>query len=231
VWSHRPTNPDLCLASPPLIDLFDVMNRSPQANAGEDQLVECTGTGEAVVTLDGSLSSDPDSDALTYSWTWAQGSASGPAPTVTLPFGLTCFTLTVRDPSGHIDVDTVSVTVQDTTAPTLTVVLSPTNLWPPNHTMVDIHATVEGVDLCDAAPELELVSIVSSEPDNGLGDGDTTGDIAGAELNTLDQSFRLRAERMGGGGGRVYTVTYRATDASGNHTETSALVTVHNPNN
>jgi len=52
------------------------------------------------------------------------------------------------------------------------------------------------------------------EPANGIGDGDTPSDIAGAAFGTDDRSFQLRAERQGGGAGRVCTITYSATDAS-----------------
>jgi hypothetical protein len=39
-------------------------------------------------------------------------------------------------------------------------------------------------------------------------------------------TFRLRAERAGGGSGRIYTITYRATHACGNTTRENATVTV-----
>jgi hypothetical protein len=61
--------------------------------------------------------------------------------------------------------------------------------------------------------------------DSTVVDGKTTGDIQ------VDQSGNvyLRAERSGTGSGRVYTITYTATDASGNSTTASATVTVpHN---
>ena len=74
-----------------------------------------------------------------------------------------------------------------------------------------------------------LTSITSSEPDNGLGDGDTVGDIQDASFGTADTAFKLRAERSGPGPGRIYTVTYTATDASANSTAAQAIVTVpHN---
>lgn len=66
--------------------------------------------------------------------------------------------------------------------------------------------------------------MTSSEPDNGPGDGNTTGDITGADLGTDDRSFQLRAERSGSGSGRTYTVVYKATDASGNVATASATV-------
>ena len=59
-----------------------------------------------------------------------------------------------------------------------------------------------------------------------MGDGDTPNDIQGAALGTDDRSFQLRAERSAKGTGRIYTVTYRATDASGNGKTASATVTV-----
>ena len=67
---------------------------------------------------------DPDADDLLYSWAWPTGSAFGEVSTPTLPLGTTCVTLTARDPSGHIDEDTVAITVEDTTGPELTVELT-----------------------------------------------------------------------------------------------------------
>jgi hypothetical protein len=96
--------------------------------------------------------------------------------------------------------------------------------------MVDIQATVEAQDLCGEVAELTLVSITSSDEDDGHGDGHTTDDIAGAEVGVLDTSFQLRAERAGMAGYRLYTVTYQATDDALNRREVSAQVWVMNPN-
>jgi hypothetical protein len=79
-----------------------------------------------------------------------------------------------------------------------------------------VQATVEAHDACGNPASVVLVSITSNEPDNGLGDGDTGYDIQDAEFDTLDLSFKLRAEREGLSSGRIYTVTYRATDDAGN---------------
>ncbi len=51
-------------------------------------------------------------------------------------------------------------------------------------------------------------------------------DIQGASFGTDDRQFLLRSERSGKGSGRVYTITYSATDASGNTTVGQATVTV-----
>jgi len=92
--------------------------------------------------------------------------------------------------------------------------------------MIDIAATVAVTDICDAHPTFVLTSIVSSEPDNGLGDGDTANDIQGATLGSPDVAFQLRSERAGGGPGRTYTAVYTGSDHSGNSSTASDTVFV-----
>jgi pimeloyl-ACP methyl ester carboxylesterase len=116
--------------------------------------------------------------------------------------------------------------VGDTTPPNLEVTLEPNVLWPPNHRLVEVQANISVTDDTDPQPEVTLVSIVSSEPDDGLGDGDTLNDIQEADFGVDDRVIYLRAERSGTGADRIYTVTYRATDDSGNQMETSETVIV-----
>lgn len=203
-------------------------NRPPVANAGATVTVECTGPGGTNVTLDGSASSDPEADALSYEWRNAASAVVGTTAvvTITVPLGSQSFTLKVSDGFGGVDSDTLTVNVVDTTAPTVTVTLTPDRLWPPDHRLVQVSATVAAGDACAGALPVVLDSITSSEPDNGLGDGDTSGDISGAALGTPDTTFALRAERSRSGPGRVYTVTYRATDPTGNAAIGSAAVRV-----
>ncbi len=128
--------------------------------------------------------------------------------------------------------DTVPLEILDVSAPTMTLSVSPTILWPPNHKFVDIAATISVTDNCDPNPSVTLVSITSNEPATGiLGNGDKGPDIQGASFGTDDRAFSLRAERATGGShtGRVYTIKYRVTDASGNFTE--ATITVRVPTN
>jgi hypothetical protein len=118
----------------------------------------------------------------------------------------------------------VGLNVCDSIAPTFEEVsVTPDVLWPANHKYVDVTATVVVSDNFDPNPVVELVSIVSNEPDDGLGDGDTADDIVIVD----DFHFQLRAERSGQGEGRIYTITYKVTDACGN--ETFAVVTVSVP--
>ncbi|KQC05572.1 MAG: hypothetical protein APR53_07290 [Methanoculleus sp. SDB] len=118
------------------------------------------------------------------------------------------------------------MTVVDTTPPVISVAVTPDILWPANHKMVEIQAIVTATDICDAAPVTTLVSITSNEPDDdiGIGDGDTTNDIQ--ITGGSDYAFKLRAERAGTGDGRIYTITYTATDFSGNSASASAIVSV-----
>jgi hypothetical protein len=112
----------------------------------------------------------------------------------------------------------VGLAVCDEIPPTFDEVsVTPEVLWPPNHKYVDVAATVVANDNFDPNPTVELVSLTSSEPDNGLGDGDSANDIVIVD----DFTFQLRAERSGGGDGRVYTITYAATDACGNSAQQS----------
>jgi hypothetical protein len=115
---------------------------------------------------------------------------------------------------------TGSIVAIDTAPPTLSVTLSPATLWPPNDKLTSITATITAKDDYDPEPEIKLESITSNE---SLADGD----IQDAQLQTDDRSFSLAAKRDGNNmAGRIYTVTYSATDASGNKATASATVTV-----
>jgi len=290
-----------------------VQNLPPIANAGSDQIVEQTSQQGALVTLNGTGSSDPNNDTLTYNWKWTNGSATGVSPTALFPPGNTTATLTVSDgllnatdtvlitvrdrtppfvnagpdltveqeshagtqvtlignvtdavstqfnftwsengiilgtkqnltytfnlgthivtlnatdQAGNTGNDNVTVKVVDTRPPQLNITLTATTLWPPNHDYVQVNATVTTSDICDPSPKITLVSITSNEPDNGLGDGNTINDI----IIVNNFTFNIRAERSGTGTGRNYTITYKATDASGNSAIATAKITVPHQN-
>jgi hypothetical protein len=102
-------------------------------------------------------------------------------------------------------------------------------LWPPNHqyeTVQVANLVASASDLCD--PSINLGSVViakvtSDEPENSGGDGNTLNDIV---IAANCKSVQLRSERIGGGNGRVYTITFKVTDASGNSSTATAKVTV-----
>jgi predicted extracellular nuclease len=117
----------------------------------------------------------------------------------------------------------VGLDVCDEIAPVFEEVsVTPDVLWPPNHQYVDVTATVVVSDNFDPNPMVELVSVESNEPDDGLGDGDTADDIVIVDTYHV----MLRAERSGTGEGRIYTITYKVTDACGNSAMYSVTVTV-----
>ncbi len=199
-----------------------ICNSAPVANAGADQQLEVESCLGAIVTLDGTKSTDPDGDSLSYRWTWSGGEADGPVATITLPLGIHEISLTVSDPGGLSSKDTAMVHVVDTTAPVLEVLTDRSILWPPNHKLVSVAVSTRVVDACVDSTEVKLLSVTSNEPDNGTGDGSTSGDIVISSPTTV----LLRAERSGNGDGRIYTISYQAADAAGNTTVSSAQVLV-----
>jgi len=79
-----------------------------------------------------------------------------------------------------------------------------------------------------AAGSVVIVSVSSDEPDDANADGSTINDIViGADCKSL----KVRAERKGDGNGRVYVVTFKVTDASGNVSTATAKITVPNSQN
>ncbi|XEC94553.1 GDSL-type esterase/lipase family protein [Paenibacillus tarimensis] len=136
------------------------------------------------------------------------------------------FTFEFMDRAGNAGTVIASVNNIDKTAPTLDIVLDKTTLFPVNHQLETVNASVYADDGMSQIDSVVLMSITSNEADEGLGDGDQPNDIQGAEYGTLDTSFMLRAERAGTGSGRVYTITYTATDKVGNKTTVSVIATV-----
>ncbi|HXI52693.1 MAG TPA: HYR domain-containing protein [Candidatus Saccharimonadales bacterium] len=94
-------------------------NHPPVAAAGPDQQVGATGTS-APVTLDGSASSDPDSDPLQYLWLEGANSLGTTATlSVSLALGAHTITLRVTDPDSASAEDTVVINVVDVGPPTV----------------------------------------------------------------------------------------------------------------
>ena len=107
-------------------------------------------------------------------------------------------------------------------------------MWPPNHkyhTIDLIDVVTEASDLCDltlSADDMVLASTSSDEEENAKGAGNTVDDmVIAGDCRTVD----LRAERQGGGNGRVYTLDLEVTDASGNVGTAAAQVEVPHDEN
>ena len=218
-----------------------------EADAGEGQLLECSaedgasyqlyGLGSSVGgrAMDDDTVADPNpyKNDVTYLWE-AVGvdfdDDTSATPIGTFPLGPTTveLTFTYNDPvfGATSTMASVEVVVGDINPPTVTGVSDPVYLWPPNHKLREVNMDLVVMDSCDPDPTVTLISLISSEPDNGQGDGNTINDIQEADFGTDDRTFLLRAERMGGGSGRLYTATYNATDASGNATDGEVQILV-----
>jgi Tol biopolymer transport system component len=203
-------------------------NLPPTINIGEDPLIlegnTLGGWSGDLTVVAGVTASDPDGDPVTL---------INDAPSFFV-LGVTTVTWTATDTSGNTTTDTQQVTVIDTTAPELSLSVSPTMLWPPNHKMIPIGLTATASDVGDPNPIVELVIVQSSEGEN-IDTFDPAFDVTevvgkkGNDIQLVDGQLFLRAERSGNSDGRVYSITYQATDASGN--STSATVTVEVPHN
>jgi predicted extracellular nuclease len=120
------------------------------------------------------------------------------------------------------DHDAAIIGFCDALPPKLKVFVKPNTLWPPDHQYVTVKALPMAVDNFDPNPVWTLVSVTSNESDEGLGGGDLPNDIVILDNTT----FNLRAERAESGSGRIYTITYQATDSCGNSVTLSVSVTV-----
>jgi hypothetical protein len=113
----------------------------------------------------------------------------------------------------------------DTVPPALLVQPPTTCLWPPNHRIVRFalgkDITYSANDACDANPQVRILSVTSSEPDNGLGDGDTPMDMQFGPSTVC-----VRRERSAKGPGRVYRVLVEAMDYAHNATTQEVLINV-----
>nr|WP_261306515.1 DUF6359 domain-containing protein [Paenibacillus andongensis] len=136
------------------------------------------------------------------------------------------FTFEFTDAAGNKGSVTATVSNIDKIAPLLKLSVDKPVLQENNHKMVQINVGVETDGTGTGVASVVLTSITSNEPENGLGDGNTENDIQDAAIGTNDTSFSLRAERSGKGSGRIYTITYTATDLAGNTTTSSTQVVV-----
>jgi hypothetical protein len=148
--------------------------------------------------------------------------------------GTTTVVATATDAAGNSRSCSFTVTVKDVGAPVITTNGQTIALWPPNHKYTTVKVTdlvASASDLCDPSVNINSVRIAkvtSDEPDNSGGDGNTTHDIV---ISADCKSVQLRSERMGGSNGRVYTITFKVTDASGNTSTATAKVVVDHSQN
>ncbi len=99
-------------------------------------------------------------------------------------------------------------------APTITsLVATPNILWPPNRKHVAVSLTVSVIDNSDPSPVCEITDVTSNEET-----------LQPAWLVTGPLNLYLRAQRLGNGDGRIYTIAVTCTNTS--DLSSSATVTV-----
>lgn len=212
---------------------FQFTNLPPVAVATVPASAECTAPGKSRTHLSAANSTDPDGQADIRSYLWSIDSESaggfsieGRDVDVDLPLGSHTVDLLVVDQHGSYGSTRASVIAEDTTGPAFTnVVFNPSCLWPASHKYVAFNfgtdLTADVVDVCNPqAARVRVVSIVSNQPDNGTGDGDTANDIRSGE-----GGFCLRAERAGGGSeGRIYSITLEGVDGAGHKSQATVAI-------
>jgi len=178
---------------------------------------------------------DPEGDAITVVWmvngvatqtnSVPAGATNAPnsvSLTRVFPLGTNVIGVVASDSAGNNTVCASTLTVVDTTPPVIVSVTTSANtLWPPNHKMVAIEVRAVVTDTCSTAT-WRVAAITSNEPVSGKGSGNTSPDW----LIVDDNSIKLRAERAGSAGDRIYTITIRATDLSGNQSTATVTITV-----
>jgi hypothetical protein len=124
-------------------------------------------------------------------------------------------------PGGEIR---AQILLTDILAPVITnLTASPASLWPPNHKMKTVTISYNSAD---NFPGVSCrLSVSSSEPVTSKGDN-TSPDWVVMNSN----SVQLRAERLGSGNGRIYTITVTCTDLQGNSTSRTTTVAVQHDN-
>jgi hypothetical protein len=204
--------------------VWTVLNLAPIAN---DQTVVVIPNQAKAVTLTAT-----DNEPLLYTIVTppAHGVLSGIAPNLTYSpdtnyGGPDSFTFKASDGLAESNVATVTIFV-DNVPPVVTCSVTPNNLWPPNHKLVDIQATVNVSDLHSGPAGFTLVFVTSSEADSGLDNADVPNDIQNWVADTPDVVGQLRAERSDAGNGRTYTLTYEGKDLANNKALCTTTVTV-----
>jgi probable HAF family extracellular repeat protein len=139
-----------------------------------------------------------------------------PAAGTKLPAGSSLIVVTIVDVAGNTNSATVPLKIVDTTAPVFqTLSVTPNVLSPPNNKLVSVTVSAVVNDNCDAAPVTKIVSITCNEP-TAPSDIKITGNL----------TAQLAAIKPSSGNTRIYTITVKSTDASGNSSTAQVTVTV-----
>lgn len=134
--------------------------------------------------------------------------------------GETTVTYFAVDNAGNVETAKTFTLKIDKTSPLITgMPASGCTLWPPNHKLVEV-ANVNAIDSLSGLFTFK-VDATSNEPSKGKKPDIV---ITGSGLQT--RVVQLRAERLGSGKGRVYTITASTDDIAGNTAAAAATCVV-----
>jgi hypothetical protein len=140
--------------------------------------------------------------------------------------GLTTLTYFGTDNAGNVE-QAKTLTVQiDKTPPVISGMPAPgCALWPPNHKLVALTTVAAADALSGVAPGSFQVTGSSNEPSDP-----NNPDVVIAPNGSGGYAVQLRAERLGSGTGRTYTLNATATDLAGNTATATAECNVPRQN-
>lgn len=181
---------------------------APDLTCPADQTLECNdGHGGAIASFAATATDNCDA---------APTIACVPPSGSTFLLGTTNDMCNAMDAAGNIRRCSHNVTVVDTTPPVV-VTKDVVELWPPNHkyhriVLDDCIASIQ--DACEGSLDIrshaQITCCTSDEPDEETGNRDVASDCVIVDRGSVD----ARAERVGHGNGRVYSIHYTVTDGS-----------------
>jgi hypothetical protein len=207
-------------------------NNPPTVTCPSPVTAEATSSAGATVPLTVQVN-DADGDALMVTWTVDNAvvqtdvvPGGAPLPTSanvsltrTYSLGTHTVSVSVDDGRGGSASCQTTVTVQDTTPPSIVCTVSVSRLRPADHTMVNVGLNASA---SDADPNLTIGVVVfgDEEDEEPTGDGTFSPDAKDVDSVTKQvinpANLRLRAERRNDADGRVYLIVVIAIDPSGN---------------
>jgi hypothetical protein len=199
-----------------------VENTPPDADAGADRTVECTGPSGADVTLDATGSTDRENNIVSYGWFLhtRAGDDLGSGPTLTLHQAIGSETYFVKPVDAFMQVDEAAVTIEvaDQTGPVVAC-NAPATITP-RRTPYSFTATA--TDVCDSTPGAPLVVGYECFAFNSSGKRVTRKckvQLSGSTFTVIDS----------GGIGDHFRWSVQAVDTDGNTTLTTCETEVVRP--
>jgi hypothetical protein len=176
---------------------------------------------------------------FSYAWTLDGSPFNGNSPSITVPTGSLSVgnhTVTVTTTGSCGTATQTAILTVSAGTPVITLSSNSASIWPPNHqyktfNVSDFVASANaGCGGGNITNSVVIQSVSSDEPEDNPsgGDGNTLNDIV---IAPDCKSVQLRAERDGNLNGRVYTITFKVTDAFGNTATATVKVSVPKNNN